>query len=297
MYVVTGATGNTGKVIASNLLDAGEKVRIVGRNADKMKELSDRGAEAAIGDLQDPGFVRSCFEGARAVFAMIPPNFQAENYREYQNRITDVLIEAARDTGVKHVLTLSSVGAHLPEKAGVIQGLYDMEQKWNSAGDIHVLHLRPSYFMENILAQVDTIKSMGVMGSPIKGDMKFPMVATKDIGELAAKRMQKLDFTGKSVQYILGPRDVSYSEVAGIIGNVIGIPDLKYMEFPYEDAKKAMMEGWGLTENGADLFVEFMRTANEGRLFEDVRRDEESTTKTSIEEFAQTFDYVYKLDS
>lgn len=293
MYVITGASGNTGKVIANALLDAGKKVRVLGRDAEKVKELTDKGAEAAIGNLDDVDFLTNAMTGATAVYAMIPPNFATDNYRGYQNQVADAQIEAAKNAGVKYVVTLSSVGAHLKEKAGVVQGLADMEKKWNAVEGINVLHLRPSYFMENALGQIDTIKNMGIMGSPIKGDMSFPMVATKDIGELAAKRLLELDFSGSEVQYLLGSRDVTYNEVAGIYGKVIGKEDLKYVDFPYEDAKKAMMEGWGFSENVADVYIEFMQTTNAGHLFEDAKRTEQNTTPTSVEDFARVFAHVY----
>ncbi len=293
MYVITGASGNTGKVIANALLDAGKKVRVLGRDAEKVKELTDKGAEAAIGNVEDIDFLTKAFGGAVAVYAMIPPNSQTDDYRGYQNNVADAQIEAAKNAGVKYVVTLSSVGAHLKEKAGVVQGLADMEKKWNAVEGINVLHLRPSYFMENALGQIDTIKNMGIMGSPIKGEMSFPMVATNDIGELAAKRLLELDFNGSEVQYLLGSRDVTYNEVAGIYGKVIGKEDLKYVEFPYEDAKKAMMESWGLSENVADAFIEFMQTTNAGHLFEDAKRTEQNTTPTSVEDFARVFAHVY----
>ena len=216
MYVITGASGNTGKVIANALLDAGKKVRVLGRDAEKVKELTDKGAEAAIGNLEDIDFLTKAFGGGLAVYAMIPPNFQTDDYRGYQNNVADAQIEAAKNAGVKYIVTLSSDGAHLKEKAGVVQGLADMEEKWNAVEGINVLHLRPSYFMENALGQIDTIKNMGIMGSPIKGEMSFPMVATNDIGELAAKRLLNLDFKGSEVQYLLGSRDVTFNEVAGI---------------------------------------------------------------------------------
>ncbi len=128
MYVITGASGNTGKVIANALLDAGKKVRVLGRDAEKVKELTDKGAEAAIGNLDDVDFLTNTMTGATAVYAMIPPNFTTDNYRGYQNQVADAQIEAAKNAGVKYVVKLSSVGAHLKEKAGVVQGLADMEK-------------------------------------------------------------------------------------------------------------------------------------------------------------------------
>ncbi len=293
LYVITGASGNTGKIIAEALLEAGKKVRVISRKAENVAGLVAKGAEAAIGELTDAGFLTSAFSGAHVVYAMIPPSYQAENFRAYQNIIVDAQITAARASGVRHVVTLSSVGAHLPEKAGVVQGLYDMEKKWNSQPGINVLHLRPTYFMENTLGQVGTIKQMGIMGSPLKGDMRFPMVATRDISDLAVKRMLALDFSGTEVQYVLGPQDVSYNDVARVMGKAIGKPDLKYTEFGYPETKQAMMSGWGLSENVADAFMEFMQTANSGKLFEDVKRNAENSTPTSLSDFAPVFKMVY----
>src|SRR3989338_1807121 len=129
-----------------------------------------------------------------------------------------------------------------------------MEQKFNRIAGLNVLHLRPTYFMENLFGQIETIKNMGIMGTPVKGNLRFPMVATRDIAEAAAKRLLALDFRGSSVQYVLGSRDVTYNEVAKVIGK----PDLHYVEFPYEDAKKAMMQGWGIGESAANALVEFV---------------------------------------
>lgn len=293
MYAITGATGNTGRHIAAALLDAGKAVRVTSRSADKLAEFTAKGAQSAVGSLEDAGFLEGAFEGAEAVYAMIPPDFSAENYREYQNRVADAFVKAVRAAGVRYVVTLSSVGAHLPEKGGVVQGLYDMEQKFGRLDGVHVLHLRPGYFMENLLAQVPLIKQMGIIGSPIKADLSFPMVATRDIADVAIRRLLGLDFQGGSVQYVLGPRDVTFAETASVIGQAIGKRDLKYVEFPYEEFGKAMIAQAGMSPSVADALVEFTRGMNDGRVLSAVRRTPESTTPTSIEEFAGVFAQVY----
>jgi uncharacterized protein YbjT (DUF2867 family) len=293
MYVITGATGNTGKEIATALLAAGQKVTVIGRSAERLQPLTAKGAKPAVGSLDDAEFLAKTLQGAKAVYAMIPPNYAAENFRVYQNRIADALVSAVKQAGVKYVVALSSVGAHLTEKAGVVQGLYDMEQKFNQLKDVHVLYLRPTYFMENLLGQIGTIKQMGIMGSPLKPDLKFPIIATKDIAAVGAKRLLALDFTGKSVQYILGARDVTNNEIATVFGKAIGKPDLKYVQFPYADAKNAMV-GMGLSASAAEAMVEFMQSMNEGRTLSDVRRTPENTTPTTLEAFAKIFASIYQ---
>jgi len=295
MYVIMGSTGNTGKPIALALLKAGKKVRAISRDKSKVKELVEKGAEAAIGEISDANFLAKAFEGATVVYAMIPPNFKTDDYRGYQNQMAESIATAIEKSGVKNVLTLSSVGAHLPEKAGVVQGLRDFEQRLNKIKGLNVLHLRPSYFMENTLGQTGMIKMMGFMGSPVKADLKFPIVATKDIAEVAAKKLLSLDFKGVgNVHYILGPRDVTYNEIAQVFGKAIGKPDLKYMEATYQDAKFGMIQGWGVTENVADAMNEFVQSMNEGKVLEDAKRTPETTTPTSLDEFAHVFAHVYQ---
>lgn len=294
MYVITGASGNTGKVIADKLLKAGKKVRVIGRSADKLKELIAQGAEPTIGNLEDTSFLERAFKGASAVYAMIPPNSQAQNFRVYQNSVADVLIEAIKRAEVQYVVALSSVGAHLKEKAGVVQGLHDMEQKFNPVKGVHFLILRPSYFMENLFGQIDVIKHRGVMGSPLKADLRFPIVASRDIADVSARHLLSLDFAGSKVLYVLGPRDVTFNEIASVLGKAIGKPDLKYVQIPSQDAKQSMIQNWRLTENLADALIEFNESMNEGRIFNVITRTPESTTPTSLEEFAYSFAQVYK---
>lgn len=295
MYVISGATGNTGKPIVQTLLTAGKKVRALGRSEQKLSELKSRGAETLVGELTDARFLSQAFQGATAVYAMIPPNFTAQNFRGYQNSVADAFVQAVEKSGVKYVVTLSSIGAHLPAKAGVVQGLYDMEQRFNQLKGVQILHLRPGYFMENLFGQIGTIKQIGVMGTPLKADLKIPLIATRDIGAYAAKRLQQLDFSGTgNVEYLLGARDVSYGEIAQVFGKAIGNSGLKYVQFPFEEAKKAMMAGWGLSESAADAMNEFVASMNSGQILGDVKRNAQNTTPTTLEEFVPILAQVFQ---
>jgi uncharacterized protein YbjT (DUF2867 family) len=295
MYVITGATGNTGKPLTFALLAAGKKVRIISRGAEKAKELVDKGAELFIGDTTDQGLLEKAFDGATAVYAMIPFKFDAPDYLAFQKSHADPIVSAIEKTGVPYAVTLSSVGADLSEGAGVVEGLNYLEQKLDAIMGLNVLHLRPTYFMENTLSMVGMIKQMGIMGSPVKPDLKLNMIATRDIGEYAAKRMIDLDFKGRNVQYLLGQRDLTYGEIAKIYGKAINKPDLNYVEFPYDQFKQGFIQ-MGASESLADRMNEFITSLNAGKVLENARRDDESTTPTSIEDFADTFAYIYNMD-
>ena len=296
-YAIFGATGNTGLAIARKLVQAGKLVSAFGRNVDKLTEFPKAGARALAGDLANlpnDSWLRDAMQGVNVVYALIPPNYKAENFREYQNKVAKNLTDAIQENKIKHVVTLSSVGAHLTEKAGVVQGLYDFEQMLNKVSGLNVLHLRPSYFMENLYGQIATIKQMNMMGSPMKADLSFPLVLTKDIADVAVRRLLELNFKGQMVQYVLGPRNVTFNEIAKIIGKAIGKTDLKYTQFPPEDAKKAMMEGMGLSESVANAMNEFVDACNQGKIFGDIKRSPENTTPTTLEDFAKDFAKAYQ---
>lgn len=293
LYVVTGATGHVGSVVARLLLEQRKRVRAIARNRDRLRPLVDAGAESAPGSLEDAAFVRKTFEGATAAFAMIPPNFQVKGFRAYQNRIAEALASAAESAGLTHVVTMSSVGADLSEGTGPIIGLRDMEERFNRVRNVSVLHLRPTYFMENHLTAIPMIKSMGVMGGALKADLGFPMIASRDIGMVAARRLAALDFSGKQVLELLGPRDVSMSEVARVFGATIGKPDLRYVEVSYADAQRGLVQA-GVPEEIAALYMEMARGFNEGRIRPTQPRSPQTNTPTTLEEFASTFAQAFR---
>jgi uncharacterized protein YbjT (DUF2867 family) len=292
-YVVIGATGHTGKPIALGLLEKGQTVRLVSRNADKAADLIQKGAQHFAGEATDPAFLANVFKGADALYTLIPFDATAQDYTQMQIRHVYATAQALRGSTIKHVVTLSSVGAHLKSGAGVVQGLQKMEETFNGIPGISFLHLRASYFLENGLSMAAMIKQAGIMGSPVRADLKVPMVATKDIAAAAVKHLLALDFTGKGYEYVLGNKEYTYADLASIYGKAIGKPDLKYVQFPYADAKKAMMQ-MGLGESVVDKLNEFVKSMNEGKVLEDARRSPTNTTPTTAEEFAQVFKSVYE---
>lgn len=292
-YVVTGATGHTGKPIALGLLSAGNKVRVISRSAEKAADLVAAGAELFVGDTLTPEVLTQALQGADAAYLMIPMDPQTTDYTGSQVTHVNSFVAAIKATGLKYAVTLSSVGAHLTSGAGVVQGLQKMEEALNGIEGLNVLHLRASYFMENTLAQVGAIKFMGMMASPVKGDLSFPIVATTDIASVGLNHLLKLDFTGKSHRFVLGKRDVSYNEIAQIFGKAIGKPELTYLQASNEQAKPALL-GLGMGENVVDRLLEFVEAMNAGKVFEGAVRTPENTTETSIEDFANIFATIFK---
>jgi len=286
MYVVLGATGNTGSVIANSLLFKGEKVRVVGRDAARLERFVRKGAEAFAANVNDAAALTKAFTGARAAYLMLPPSMTSQDYRADQERESDAIAKAVKESGLHYAVNLSSYGAHVPEGTGPIAGLHSSEQKLNAIGGLNVLHLRAGYFMENNLAAIGIIQGMGIFGHALLPELKQPMIATRDIGDYAAQRLLNLDFSGKQTRELLGQRDVSMSEATGVIARGTGKPDLRYVQFPYEQVLQVLMQ-MGVPPKTAALFIEMYKAINAGVVAPQEPRTPENTTPTSFEKFVQ----------
>lgn len=284
MYVITGATGHTGSVAAERLLASGAKVRVIGRDAQRMERLAHKGAEVTVADVADTAALEKAFAGARAVYAMIPPNISAPHVRAYQGKISDSLAAAVRAAGVSHVVALSSTGADKESGTGPVMGLRDLEQKLGAIAGLNLLALRAGYFMENLLPQVGVIHSMGFMAGPIGAEVPLPMIATHDIGEAVAGALAKLDFSGVQTLELLGARHVTYTEAAKIIGTSIGKRELAYRQVPPSILMPALMQ-MGMSANMVDLMMEMCGALNSGHMKSLEQRSARNTTATTLETF------------
>ena len=285
--VVTGATGNIGSKLADHLLAQSVRVRAVGRDASRLQGFENTAAETAIGDLGDVRFTTQAMSGATGVFALIPPNYGVADLRAYQNTVSESLATAIQKTGVRYVVHLSSVGAQHAGGTGPIAGLYDSERRFNELPGVNVVHLRPTFFMENQLMNIPAIKRLGVNGSPVKAALSMAHIATRDIAHAAARLLADATFEGKTVRELLGPRNYTMTEVTTILGAAIGKPDLRYVEFSYDDTEEAFL-GLGMSPDVAGKFIEMYKAVNGGLVAPERGRTPEATTPTTFEEFART---------
>ena len=286
MYVVTGASGHTGQVVAERLLAEQKSVRIIGRSLEHLEPLTRRGAEAWICDLTDDKRLDEAFQGAEAAYVMLPPNPTATNYRSFQDRVSDLLAAAIGKAGVAHVVSLSSFGADKVSGTGPVAGLHHLEEALNQIPGLNVLHLRAGYFMENTLAQIGIIKTIGVVAGPLRQEVELPMIATRDIGEFAAKALLRRHFIGHETRELQGARDVSMAEAASIIGAAIRRPHLSYKQLPDDQVREALVET-GMSQDIADLILEMSRAINTGHMVALEKRSRENTTPTSYEQFVR----------
>jgi uncharacterized protein YbjT (DUF2867 family) len=283
--IVTGSLGNISKPLAEKLIKAGHQVTVVSSSEDRSAEIEALGATPAIGSVSDVKFLTDTFHGADAVYAMVPPNFTAANWRAFIGGIGSNYAEAIKASGVKKVVYLSSIGAHLPGGTGPIAGIHDVEQTLNTLTDVAIKYLRPAFFYVNFYGNVDMIKHANIIGSNYSG--KMVMVHPEDIADVAAEEIQS-DFTGKSVRYIASDERTT-ADVAAVLGAAIGKPALPWVEFNDTDAFGGMVQA-GLPEEIAKNYVEMGTAVRNGKLWEDYEKHKPTVLgKIKLEDFAAEF--------
>jgi len=281
-HVVLGGSGNTGSIIADFLLAKGKKVRVVGRDLGRLQRFSRKGAEAITADLSDAAALTKAFSGAGAAYLLLPPL----NSREEQERQSDAIAAAVKNSGLRYAVHLSSYGAHVPKGTGPVTGLHSSEQKLNGITSLNVLHLRAAYFMENNLAAIDMIRGMGIFGHALLPDLKLPLIATRDICAYAAQRLLDLDFSGKQTRELLGERGLTMAEATAVIARNIGKPDLRYEQFSYDQVQQALTQA-GFSPKKAAVYIEMFQAINAGLLAAQEPRSTQNSTPTSFDKFVQ----------
>lgn len=291
-YIITGSLGNISKPLAQSLVKAGHDVMVISSKNDKVAAIESIGAKAAIGSVEDVNFLTNTFKGADAVYTMVPPNFGAANWKQYIAGIGKNYAEAIRNSGVKNIVNLSSIGAHMADGCGPVSGIFHVENALNALENVNVLHLRAGYFYPNFMANIGMIKHMGILGSNYGSDVTMTLVDTNDIADVAARELQNLTFKGKSHVYVVSEEKTT-KEIAQTLGASISKPELPWIEFKDEDAMGGMLQS-GLPAEIAKNFVEMGTAIRSGAMVSDYVNNRPATLgKTKLADFAKVFAGVY----
>jgi uncharacterized protein YbjT (DUF2867 family) len=292
-YVITGAAGNISGLLARRLAAAAHQVTVIGRNEDHLQELVQAGIQTAIGSLEDLPFLKQIFDGADAVYTMVPPNPISNDQIGFHEKLGVNYAEAIKQTGVQYVVNLSSIGAHLPRGAGLPSGLFRVERILNSL-PIAVKHLRAGYLYQNLLANIGLINNMGIMGSNFSvDDNSLPIASAADIAAVAASELLALNFTGHSVRYVVSD-ETGTSQIADTIGKAIGKKDLKWTRLADDQVLYGLLQ-FGFSKDAADHIVQTGSAIDKGILMEDYYLNRPATLGAiRLSDFAQVFAHVYR---
>jgi uncharacterized protein YbjT (DUF2867 family) len=250
MYVITGATGRTGSVVARTLLEQKQPVRVVVRDAAKGAEWKQRGAEVAVAALDDPAALGRAFAGAESAYLMVPPVYGSPSMLEGQRKIIDAL--AANRP--KHVVLLSSMGAQLPSGTGPIVTLHRAEEKLRPDAA-----LRAAYFMENWAGPLPVARQQGILPSALRG--LISMVAADDIGRTAAGLLLEKH---QGVVELAGPEDYSAEDVARTVSKILG-REINWVAVPDEAIAPSLVQA-GFSPDVAELFRELTVALSHGTI-------------------------------
>lgn len=281
--VINTPNGNIGRKLALALLDAGEEVTVISRDAAKAAALAERGARVVQGSVDDEATLRAAFEGAEALFWLNPPNL-APGFFEWSVANAERAAGLAKAAGLQRVVILSSVGAHSGEGVGPVSVLGPVEAAFKAQLP-HVVSLRAGFFMENFLRDLGSIAGMGKIFSPADGDRRLPHVATADIAVRAAEILRDRSWEGHLELGVHGPRDLTFREAAQIIGDALGRP-VDYVQVSLEQARAGMLQA-GVPEYPAGLYVEMYEAMNAGRMDPAEPRTAASTSATELATFAE----------
>jgi uncharacterized protein YbjT (DUF2867 family) len=289
--IVTGSLGNISKPLTKELVSQGHTVTVISSNKEKQKDIEALGATAAIGSLEDVDFLVSTFTGADAVYCMVPPN----NYFDlnldllaYYRRLGNNYARAIEQSGVKRVVNLSSIGAHLEQGSGILLGAHDVEKILNElSSDVAITHLRPTSFYYNLFGYVETIKAVGSIVANYGADDKIPWVSPIDIAAVIAEEIAT-PLGGKKVRYVAS-EELTGNETASILGTAIGKPDLKWIII--SDAQmRGDLESAGMNPQIAAGLVEMYASLHSGVLAEDYNRHKPTVMgKVKLAGFAKEF--------
>lgn len=295
--VLTGSLGNIGKPLVHALVKQGHDVKVISSKEEKQKDIDALGATAAIGTMQDVDFLTQTFAGADVVYLMVALGHQLFfdkqlDYRAATHEIVSNYKQALQRSGVKKVIYLSTVGAHLAEGNGLLAFHYHGETLLKTLPDsVSIKFIRPVGFYENLLRFIPVIKSQGVIRFNYDGDIKHPWVSPADIAKTIAEEMGE-PFVGRTIRYVVSA-EYSPNQIANTLGNAIGKPDLKWIVVTDDELLKGMLAA-GMNEQIAKGLVEMQASQRSGLLYEDFVRHKPDFGNVKLNDFAKVFATIYQ---
>ena len=284
--VITGSLGHIGKPLTDELVGKGHHVTVISSKPEKQGDIEAVGATAAIGSVEEVAFLTKTFTGADAVFCMIPPNFSQPDQVIYYSRIGDNYAQVIEQVGVKRVVHLSSYGAHLAKGTGFIVGSHHVENRLDALPNVALTHIRPGYFYYNLFGFVGMIKSVGFMGANYGGEDKLVLVSPVDIAAAVADELTTTR-TDRPVRYVASD-ERTCSEVARVLGEAIGKPDLTWTVMSSEQMQQGL-EANGVPAGAAAALVELGSATHRGILRKDYDHHKPVLGTVKLEDFAPEF--------
>ena len=295
---LTGSLGHIGKPLTRALCHNGHQVTVISSNAQRAMDITSLGATPAIGTIEDVDFLTESFKGADAVYTMIPPNDyfnDALDLIAYYRRIGRHYKQAIKDAGVKKVVNLSSIGAHLSKGNGILLGAHDVEQTLNKLPlEVAITHIRPTAFYYNLLGYIEKIQTQGFISANYGADDIIPWVSPFDIAATIQEVLSS-PLTSREVQYVAS-EELTGHQTARILGEAIGIPDLEWKIISDQKTEEELIF-IGMNPAIAKGLTQMYAGLHNGILTEDYWRHKPTLGKVKLRDFAKEFSCVFHAQS
>lgn len=264
MIVVSDASSKIGTEIITGLLKSGEQVRGIDNQRQRLADLKSSGLEPAIGELTDPVFLLSVFKDAESVFFIVPSRPEIESVKKYFKDCGDAFVRAARDSSLKNIFFLSSMGADEASEAGQVLSLGEIEKHLLTLNAENITVFRPAYFMEHLLKKISHIRMRDVIADSSNGETPLYLVSSNDVALKAVSMLKERSSPGRTKIELYGDK-LSYREMTRIIGMGIGIPELPYVQLLDTDMRNDLIDQ-GFSINMADNYVEMTHALSRGAI-------------------------------
>ncbi len=294
--IITGSLGHISKPLAIQLVQQGHAVTVISSNPEKRKDIEALGTTAAIGSLEEVDFLTATFTGADAVYCMVPPgNYFDPNFDlwAYYKKLGNNYAQAIQQSGVKHVVNLSSIGAHLSEGNGILQGANNVQNILNELpAEVSIAHIRPTSFFYNLYSYTEMIKNAGIIAANYGADDVIPWVSPIDIAAATAEELTT-PFIGRKIRYVAS-EEVTGHETARILGEAIGKPGLKWVLVSNEETLNGLVS-IGMNKQIAAGLVDMYEALHTGLLSADYFNNRPAIMgKVKLADFAKEFAAAFK---
>ena len=259
-FVVAGASGRVGSIVAGELITCGSNVTVIVRNEQDGARWTARGASVAEGSLADEAFLTALFRNAQAAFVLLPENVDPSDFHGARRRMADAIAGAVAASGIAHVVMLSAVAAVLADGNGPAKDLHYLENRLAATKARRTI-LRSAYFQDNVGGVVRAAQQAGIYPNFLPSEeFALPMISTTDVGKFAADAL--LSRTGNSETVLLAGPPYSARDLATRLSGALG-KKVQVVNIPPEQQVGALV-GAGMPQSIAEAVAEMMDAFSKG---------------------------------
>jgi uncharacterized protein YbjT (DUF2867 family) len=284
MHIVIGASGQVGSAVVRHLREKGEVVKGVIRDEKKAAPLREAGASVALADVHDLPALTAAFAAGTTLFAITPESEHSQDVLGETAAVLDNYRKAVEQTGLQHIVGLSSQGAQHEKGTGNLQMSYMLEHAFKDMA-VKQTFIRPAYYFSNWLPYLDAVKESGKLPTFFPPDLAIPMVSPMDVAAFAAKLMTMNSDAGPLYE-IEAPAHYSSQDVADAFGAALGKPvQAEQME---RDGWESALQQLGFSRDGIKNFIDMTAAVISGLASRN--RDENHIVKadTTLQQYIDT---------